>query len=130
MCVQIDQFEWVEESDGIYGKIMSRFSGEYISLSNKWWQNDVYMADEVEYDSWRLQKWRIVDGMLVNDMKTVGKNNLPVVLSHDPATGKLTLTELGCGNSALKWDLSLVENDLAGQAIPEGKDTHFVMGGP
>ena len=127
MCVQIDQFEWVEESDGIYGKIMSRFSGKYISLSNKWWQNDIYMADEVEYDSWRLQKWRIVDGMLVKDMKTVGKNNLPVVLSHDPATGKLTLTELGCGNSALKWDLSLVENDLAGQAIPEGKDTHFVV---
>ena len=89
-------------------------------MSNKWWQNDIYMADEVEYDSWRLQKWRIVDGMLVNDMKTVGKNNLPVVLSHDPATGKLTLTELGCGNSALKWDLSPVEDDSIGAQIPEG----------
>ena len=121
MCAKIDQFEWEAEADGIYGKIKSRFSGEYITLGKKWWQKEVYMSKEVEDESLGLQKWRIVDGMLVNDMKTVGKNGLPVVLAHDPATEKLIFTELQCGNSVLKWDLSPVEVNITGSPIPEGK---------
>ena len=120
----MDQFEWEAEADGIYGKIKSRFSGEYITLSNKWWQNDVYMSEKVEGESWRLQKWRMVDGMLVNDMKTVGKSGLPVVLAYDQDTGKLRFNELECGNSELKWDLVAVEDNIAGSPIPEGK---FIM---
>ena len=63
----------------------------------------------------------MVNGMLVNDMKTVGKNGLPVVLSHDSDTGKLGFNEIECKNSALKWDLNPVEDKIAGSPIPEGK---------
>ena len=120
MCDKIDQFEWEAEPDGIYGKIKSRFSGEYVTLSNKWWQNDVYMSEKVEGDSWRLQKWRILDGMLVNDMRTEGKNGLPVALAYDSAKGKLKFSEIACGNSALKWDLSPVDAVSTGSPIPQG----------
>ena len=120
VCVKIDRFEWEAEPDGIYGKIKSRFSGEYVTLSNKFWEKKVYMADKVEGESWRLQKWRILDGMLVNDIRTEGKNGLPVVLAYDPAKGKLKFSKIECGNSALKWDLSPVDAVSAGSPIPKG----------
>ena len=123
MCAKIDQFEWEAEPDGIYGKIKSRFSGKFITLSNKPWEKKVYMEDEVEGQSWRLQKWRILDGMLVNDMRTEGKNGLPVALAYDSAKGKLKFSEIGCGNSALKWDLSRVDAVSTGSPIPQGTVT-------
>ena len=120
-CAQIDQFEWETNADGIYGKIKSKFSGQYLTLSKNWWQEDVFIGDD-DGAGWKLQKWRIADGMLVNDMKTIaGKNQLSAVVSHDPATGKLQLSEISCGILSNQWELSQVQGAATEESIPEGR---------